>query len=105
MNIDEPSIGWRSFNSIAEDTKNELVIISGRDRETISCWLSSTNASLIAEHGAWIKEEGKNWQVTQPLRNDWKNTIKPILELYADRTPGSSVEEKNLPHAMEWKKE
>jgi len=84
------------LQAIAEDTKNELVIISGRDRETISCWLSSTNASLIAEHGAWIKEEGKNWQVTQPLRNDWKNTIKPILELYADRTPGSSVEEKNF---------
>jgi trehalose 6-phosphate synthase/phosphatase len=32
----------------------------------------------------------------QPFEVKWKDTIRPILELYADRTPGSIVEEKNF---------
>jgi trehalose 6-phosphate synthase/phosphatase len=30
------------------------------------------------------------------LLSDWKDTIRPVLELYSDRTPGSSVEEKDF---------
>ena len=87
---------WSLLQAIAAEPKNELVIISGRDKKTLSSWLGNINASLIAEHGAWIKEKGKNWRAIQPLLSDWKDTIKPILELYADRTPGSSVEEKDF---------
>lgn len=32
----------------------------------------------------------------QPFEAEWKNTIRPILELYSDRTPGSMVEDKNF---------
>jgi trehalose 6-phosphate synthase/phosphatase len=84
------------LQTLAAEPKNEVVIISGRDREDLNHWFGGTNASLIAEHGAWIKDKGNNWQVIEPLLNDWKDTIRPILELYADRTPGSSVEEKNF---------
>jgi trehalose 6-phosphate synthase/phosphatase len=87
---------WGLLNSLATDAKNKVIIISGRDKETLGFWLGDIKASLIAEHGAWIKSKDKDWQVIEPLRDDWKNTIKPILELYADRTPGASVEEKNF---------
>jgi len=30
------------------------------------------------------------------MRDDWKDNIKPVLELYADRTPRSFVEEKEF---------
>ncbi len=84
------------LKKLTAEQKNEIVIISGRDRETLNHWLGNTGASLIAEHGAWVKEKNKDWEVIAPLLNDWKDTIKPILELYADRTPGSSVEEKDF---------
>jgi len=84
------------LRSVGEDAANELVVISGRDRMTLSRWLGDLNASLIAEHGAWINERNEGWHVVQPLENDWKDTIRPILELYADRTPGSSIEEKEF---------
>ena len=32
----------------------------------------------------------------QPLTNEWKTKILPILETYADRLPGSFVEEKEF---------
>jgi trehalose 6-phosphate synthase/phosphatase len=84
------------LKALAAEQKNEIVIISGRDKETLNHWLGNLSASLIAEHGAWIKEKGGDWQVIAPLLNDWKDKIRPILELYVDRTPGSSIEEKNF---------
>jgi trehalose 6-phosphate synthase/phosphatase len=84
------------LKSLTVDPKNDVIIISGRDKETLNYWLSNLNASLIAEHGAWIKKRNGDWRVIEPLRNDWKETIRPILELYTDRTPGSSVEEKDF---------
>jgi len=76
--------------------KNEIVIISGRDKEVLNYWLGAIGMSLIAEHGAWIKAKNRPWHTVEPLRNDWKDRIRPILELYADRTPGSWVEEKDF---------
>jgi len=93
---------WALLQALVADAKNEVVIISGRDKETLSDWLGNTNSSLIAEHGAWIKD--KDWEVIEPLRNDWKDTIRPILELYADRTPGSSVEEKDFSLVWHYRK-
>jgi trehalose 6-phosphate synthase/phosphatase len=84
------------LQTLAADPKNEIVIISGRDKATLTRWLGDLSASLIAEHGAWIRDRAVDWRVIEPLRNDWKQTIRPILELYTDRTPGSFVEEKDF---------
>jgi len=92
------------LQSLVKDARNEVVIVSGRDKDTLSSWLSNAEASLIAEHGAWIKTKDKDWEVIEPLRNDWKDTIRPILELYADRTPGSSVEEKDFSLVWHYRK-
>jgi len=73
-----------------------VVIISGRDKATIDKWLGELEATLIAEHGAWTKEKGKEWKCIGPLREDWKEAVRPILELYANRTPGALVEEKDF---------
>jgi len=84
------------LKELAAEPRNEVVIISGRDKRTLSNWLGQVNASLIAEHGAWIKQKAKNWQVIEPLNNEWKGLIRPMLELYVDRTPGSLIEEKDF---------
>ncbi|MHC4645437.1 MAG: bifunctional alpha,alpha-trehalose-phosphate synthase (UDP-forming)/trehalose-phosphatase [Planctomycetota bacterium] len=84
------------LSSLADDGRNELVIISGRDKDTLTRWLGGLDMSLIAEHGGWIRKKGADWKMSQPLRYDWKQTVRPILELYADRTPGSAVEEKDF---------
>jgi len=95
---------WALLQALVAEPQNEVVIISGRDKETLSYWLGNTNSSLIAEHGAWIKAKNKDWQLIKPLRNDWKDTIRSILELYADRTPGSFVEEKDFSLVWHYRK-
>jgi trehalose 6-phosphate synthase/phosphatase len=84
------------LQSMSSDPKNSVVVVSGRDKTTLEKWLGSIDAALVAEHGGWIKRSGEDWQCTQPFEAEWKNTIRPILELYSDRTPGSSVEEKDF---------
>jgi len=88
------------LRNLSDNKNNKVVIISGRDKQTLEEWLSSLNVSLVAEHGAWIKPRDQEWQCMQPLETRWKDTIRPILELYSDRTPGSSVEEKDF--ALVW---
>lgn len=88
------------LQALATKPENDVVIISGRDKATLSHWLAGLNASLVAEHGAWIKEKGNDWCLIEALHNDWKETIRPILEIYTDRTPGSSIEEKD--YSLVW---
>ena len=76
--------------------KNNVVIVSGRDRETLERWFGHLDIGLVGEHGVWIKERGKTWKTIEPLENDWKKEILPVLEVYVDRTPGSFIEEKEF---------
>ncbi len=89
-----------SIESLSSDSKNRIVIISGRDKTTLEKWLGKLNVSLVAEHGAWIKNGTEDWICTHHFEAEWKNEIMPILELYCDRTPGSSIEEKSF--SMVW---
>jgi len=92
------------LQSLSSDTKNHVVVTSGRDKATLTKWLGNANITLIAEHGAWTKQKGRDWQCVEPLKNDWKDTIRPVLELYADRTPGSFVEEKDFSLVWHYRK-
>jgi len=83
-------------NDLARDERTDVAIVSGRDRNTLDAWLGRLDVCLVAEHGGWIREMGKPWRSFQPVSEDWKHTIRPILELYSDRTPGSLVEEKDF---------
>jgi len=82
------------LEQLCDDPQNEVVLISGRDRGTLERWFGNIDLRLVAEHGAWIREE--EWELIEPLANDWKEEIRPILELYMDRTPGSFIEEKEF---------
>jgi len=83
------------LGALAEVPANEVVIISGRDRETLQRWFGGLKVRLVAEHGAWIKKED-TWQAAQSLGDEWKDEIRPVLEFYTDRTPGAFIEEKDF---------
>lgn len=82
--------------SLVDLPDTEIIIISGRDRETLETWMSGIPVSIVAEHGAWIREQGNDWRLFKQAPNDWKPMIRPILEQNSDRLPGSFVEEKNF---------
>jgi trehalose 6-phosphate synthase/phosphatase len=90
------------LTGLAADPKNEVVIISGRCRDTLESWLGSIDLGLVAEHGAWLKE--KDWELLEPFANEWKEEIRSILEMHMDRTPGSLIEEKECSLVWHYRK-
>lgn len=89
---------------LSEHKKNEVIIISGRSKQILEMWFKDLDMGFIAEHGVWVKERNSEWELIEPLRSDWKDLIKPILELYVDRTPGSLIEEKDFSLVWHYRK-
>ncbi len=90
----------KTLKKISDDKNNELVIISGRDRDTIFNWFKDLPAVLCVEHGVWTKKPDQDWEILDRLDTSWKEQIKPALEFYVDRTPGTFIEEKN--YSLVW---
>ncbi|TKT85965.1 bifunctional alpha,alpha-trehalose-phosphate synthase (UDP-forming)/trehalose-phosphatase [Dyadobacter frigoris] len=75
--------------------RNTVVIISGRDRLFLDERFKGLPVHIIAEHGALIKTKGQEeWVLNENYEENWIDSIRPILDLYAKRCPGAFVEEK-----------
>jgi trehalose 6-phosphate synthase/phosphatase len=88
------------LRALSDLPRTRVVIISGRDRDTLQNWLGDLPLDFIAEHGVWLRTAGEDWHLFQPLRNDWKRELRPVLELYVARTAGSFIEEKD--YSLVW---
>ena len=93
----EPDPGLLELLSgLVDDPANTLVVISGRDHHTLQRWIGGTGVNMVAEHGArmWDRHQ-EEWQVLgEPFDESWQQQIRPVLEVYVDRTPGAYVEDK-----------
>lgn len=91
---------YELLDGLTNSNNTELVLISGRDKETFEKWFGDKNYTLITEHGAWIKEKGGEWIASKPIHTEWMEVIQPVLESCVDRTPGSFIEHKT--YSMVW---
>ena len=90
---------YRILQDLAADPSNTVVLISGRDYQTLENWFGHIPVTLIADHGAWQKLNG-TWESMPSLDDQWKKTVYPVLETFSDRTPGSFIEEKT--YSLVW---
>lgn len=86
--------------SLASHPKSLLYLISGRDRHVLDTWFRDVSIGLIAEHGAWMRSARGEWGLIKPLAFEWKPQLRPLLEFYVDRVPGSLLEEKD--YSLAW---
>ncbi len=80
----------------SQDLKNEVVVISGRDKGFLDHWFGKLNIALVAEHGVWIKEKEGKWQMPKRLTDNWKGKIRLVMKSFVEKTPGSFIEEKSF---------
>lgn len=89
------------LSDLANDPNNTVVIVSGRDKNILEKWFGDLNIHILAAHGLWLFQPyQKEWIMTFPLDNDWKDSVRSILLMYTDRTPGSFIEEKD--YSIAW---
>ena len=89
--------------SLAKKRGTTVVIVSGRPAVDLERWFGHLpSVWLFAEHGALLREPGNTeWQSLRPgASTEWKDRVRSVLEHFAARAPGSTVEEKE--YALAW---
>ncbi|MFD2162164.1 bifunctional alpha,alpha-trehalose-phosphate synthase (UDP-forming)/trehalose-phosphatase [Paradesertivirga mongoliensis] len=95
---------YEILKQLASDSSNHVVIISGRKHENLEEWFSQLPIDIIAEHGAWTKNQNEQWIQLPGLYDHWKQDVAQVLERYVDRTPGSFIEEKSFSLVFHYRK-
>ena len=88
------------LDAIARVPGTDMYLISGRDKDTFTKWFLPKKYNMIVEHGVWISTEGVPFKMLENVKKEWMENIRPVLESFVDRTPGSFIEEKN--YSLAW---
>ncbi|KAJ9563816.1 hypothetical protein OSB04_008976 [Centaurea solstitialis] len=85
------------LNTLCDDPKNTVFVISGRGKGSLSEWLAPCERlGVAAEHGYFIRwNRSSDWQPgVAPMELEWKEIAEPVMELYREATDGSTIETK-----------
>lgn len=77
------------LSELIADKKNNVVISSGRDHNTLEKWFGNLDIGLAAEHGAFFKDNGV-WQENFH-KDDWNQDIMSVFQKVTDKTPLSLI--------------
>jgi len=93
------------LRALCADSRNTVVILSGRDRELLEEWFGSVpRLGLAAERGFYYKlpmATGDQWHcMTQNPDCTWKSYAFEIMRQFVKRTQGSFIENKGS--ALVW---
>mmetsp|Transcript_17570 Transcript_17570/g.22553 ORF Transcript_17570/g.22553 Transcript_17570/m.22553 type:complete len:1118 (+) Transcript_17570:184-3537(+) len=99
----------KCLNFLAEDPRNMVVIKSSRSGDALEKVMmkfnegNPTKCVLAAEHGMIVKWGAESaWSSTTNsfIDNSWKADVLPLMEYYAERTPGSVIDIKD--NSLTW---
>lgn len=91
------------LNSLCNDTKNIVFIVSGRARDSLNEWFTSCKLlGLAAEHGYFLRwNSDSEWETSHLFADlDWKQVVLPVMQSYTEATDGSNIEVKES--ALVW---
>jgi len=92
------------LGTLGADPANEVVIVSGRPRRDLEEWFGRLPVALVAEHGVWLRHRNADWKMLKTITTEWKDRVRPILQLYVDRLPGALLEEKEFSLAWHFRR-
>jgi len=92
----EPSIELKQqLKILSNSKKNRVILVSGRDKDSLGNWFNDVPITLLAEHGSFIRRAGeKKWSNIMNFNTSWKPMILTVLEKHAVKVPGSFIEQK-----------
>ncbi|HTR36662.1 MAG TPA: trehalose-phosphatase [Bryobacteraceae bacterium] len=95
------------LSSLSSAEENSVLLVSGRKRGDLDRWFGHLQRLWLApEHGALLRRAGSTqWE---PLRPDCSRAslerVRPTLERFVERVPGSFIEEKEFSLVWHYRK-
>jgi trehalose 6-phosphate synthase/phosphatase len=89
-----------SLLKLASDKLNTVVVISGRDQDSLEKWLGDLPITLVAEHGAFFKTNDSQWQTFFNFSTAWIQKMLPPLDALMFSYEGSFIEHKH--YSLTW---
>jgi trehalose 6-phosphate synthase/phosphatase len=91
------------LETLSEDPKNTVFIVSGRGRDSLSEWFTPCKKlGIAAEHGYFLRwSKDGEWEICGNCSDfGWMQIAEPVMNLYTEATDGSSIERKES--ALVW---
>lgn len=89
-----------TIRALAVDPRNDIIIISSHEASQLMNYWEDMPVTTIAEQGYSVWSRGENISSQIDMDAHWKEIIRPLLNSYQERVPGSKVEEKE--RALIW---
>ncbi|MCX7719363.1 MAG: trehalose-phosphatase [Candidatus Sumerlaeaceae bacterium] len=86
----------RALRRLAERRPGCLYVISGRARGALGPLFEGTGVGLIAEHGAYLREDSAEWVPLADARSPWMETVRREMEAAKEHLPAAHVEQKEF---------
>ncbi|KAK2642527.1 hypothetical protein Ddye_024290 [Dipteronia dyeriana] len=91
------------INTLCDDVKNTVFVVSGRGRDSLGKWFSPCKKlGIAAEHGYFMRwSANEEWETCgQSVDFGWIQIAEPVMKLYTEATDGSYIETKES--ALVW---
>jgi len=88
------------LQTLAEDPANRVVVVSGREGDSLEQWLGDLPVTLVAEHGGFIKLPEKPWRPFLHTSAMWKDKVYPSMKALTLHYSGSFLEDKQ--YSFSW---
>lgn len=85
---------------LATDKKNAVVIVSGRDHQTLDDWLGDLPLYFVAEHGLAYRAPRGPWRFADAAPAAWQALVRSLMDESAAQVRGSLVESKS--NSLAW---
>ncbi|KAJ2469858.1 Trehalose-6-P synthase/phosphatase complex synthase subunit [Coemansia sp. RSA 2322] len=93
-------LALRTLQKLADAPGTVVYVVSGRTRADMDRWFGAVDVGLAAEHGLFFRHPpaaaplDREWRrlPAAPQPGEWHAAVLPLLQHYAERTPGSFVE-------------
>mgnify|MGYP001151518904 CR=1 FL=1 len=92
------------LQQLASDDKNVVVIVSGRDHETLEHWFGGLPVYFVAEHGMAYRAPSEEWRFADALPAAWQESVRKLMDTSTQQVPGSLVETKSNSLAWHYRK-